>query len=73
MSAEGDKKQVDPDEEQWDVEDIRDRREIKGKLQYLVKWVGWSEGEEMLSLIVVINATLIHPNLTSPLSFNHRR
>ena len=25
------------------VEDIRDRREVNGRVQYLVKWDGWPE------------------------------
>ena len=30
----------DPQEE-WEVEEIRDKRRIKDIMYYLVKWVGW--------------------------------
>ena len=30
----------DPDDE-WEVEEARDKRQIKGVMHYLVKWAGW--------------------------------
>jgi hypothetical protein len=28
-------------EEEWEIEDIKDKRQIKGHMHYLVKWEGW--------------------------------
>ena len=30
----------DPPDE-WEVEEVRDRRKVKDEVQYLVKWAGW--------------------------------
>jgi hypothetical protein len=29
------------DQEEWEVQEIRDAREFDGALHYLVKWTGW--------------------------------
>jgi uncharacterized protein (UPF0371 family) len=29
------------DEEEWEVEEVKDKTTIKGQLHYLVKWEGW--------------------------------
>ena len=32
------------EEEEYEVEKILDKRLMKGKMEYLVKWIGWEEG-----------------------------
>ena len=29
------------DEEEWEIEEVKDKVTIKGRLHYLVKWEGW--------------------------------
>jgi len=29
------------DDEEWEVEEIRDKRRIDGETRWLVKWLGW--------------------------------
>ena len=38
------KEKVKEEVEEYEVEKILDKRLMKGKLEYLVKWIGWEEG-----------------------------
>jgi hypothetical protein len=29
------------DEEEWEIEEVKDKKEIKGEIHYLIKWEGW--------------------------------
>jgi len=29
------------DDEEWEIEEVKDRATIKGTMHYLVKWEGW--------------------------------
>ena len=33
--------ELEDDTDEYEVEEVRDKRTIKGRIHYLIKWVGW--------------------------------
>jgi len=58
------------DDEEWEVEEIRDRRRFGGETKYLVKWLGWpSEYNQWLSVEDLENA----PDLVAKFERDHMK